>query len=147
MQLESKQNGLPIAHMLVQVPFYLQKALHFVHKWENHRSMYLLGYMKIYPCSSGINKLFLLQGKPFQSELAVLLFFPPFSLSDIWNFEEDGNVILRAIFKFSGIDLTVLRINLVSIKFTLSVDLKKTEIILLHCKEFKPHGMTHGMGW
>lgn len=35
-----------------------------------------------------------------------VFFFPSFSsfLSNVWDFE-DGNVILRAIFKFSGIDL------------------------------------------
>lgn len=54
-----------------------------------------------------------------------VFFFPSFSssLSNVWDFE-DGNVILRAIFKFSGID-KVLRMN--SIKFTLNVFLKKSK--------------------
>lgn len=47
------------------------------------------------------------RGRLFHREQAVLLFLPSlsFSRSNIWNFEEDGHVILRAIFKFSGIDL------------------------------------------
>lgn len=43
------------------------------------------------------------QGKLF-NEQGVLFPFLSSSLSNVWDFE-DGNVILRAIFKFSGIDL------------------------------------------
>lgn len=44
------------------------------------------------------------RGKLFINEQGVVFPFSLF-LPDVWNFEEDGNVILRAIFKFSGIDL------------------------------------------
>jgi hypothetical protein len=46
-----------------------------------------------------------LQGKLFTNKQSVFFFFLLLLfLGNTWSSEEDGNVILRAIFKFSGID-------------------------------------------
>lgn len=66
---------------------FICRSHEFVPKWEMQRSR---------SCCWAQGKLF--------NEQGVLFSFFLFLSSNVWDFE-DGNVILRAIFKFSGIDL------------------------------------------
>lgn len=83
--------------MPVQLPFLFAEAMSFIHKWEVRRSKTSrIGVFS--SCCRGARAAVWLQGRLFTNEQGVL------SFSTRWNFE-DGNVILRAIFKFSGTDL------------------------------------------
>lgn len=118
-------------------PFLFAEAMNFTHRWEfvgarppGWMSSPLAG-------AEGAGAAAQLQGTLVNNEQGVLV-----CLSNVWGFEEDGVVILRAILKFSGMDLAVLRMNSISIKFTLNVAFKKFKSF---CKEFRPHGVTYEM--
>lgn len=120
-----------------------QVAFHLLKPWvlfkRGNAQERSCGWMKFYPCSRGLG-LFSAPRHTVWDQAGCFLFLPSFLfLSSVRSFEEDGNVILRAIFKFSGIDQTVLGMNLVSIKFTLSHS--------SYCKEFNYMGRLMKWGW
>lgn len=81
---------MPVIHMPVRLPFSFAEAMSFSHKWEVRRG--------------GASRLGVLAGLPFGSRANCLIASRAFFLfATRWNFE-DRIVILRAIFKFSGID-------------------------------------------
>lgn len=91
------------------------------------------------PASEEQELLFGSKANCLMSKVFFLSFF--LCLSNVWNFD-DGNVILRAIFKIlRNWLIIVLRMNSVSIKFTLNVSSKNLNHSL-HCKEPRPHGIT-----
>lgn len=87
------------------------------------------------PASEEQELLFSSKANCLMSKVFFLSFF--LCLSNVWNFD-DGNVILRAIFKILRNWLRVLRMNSLSIKFTFNVSSKNLNHSL-HCK---PHGIT-----
>lgn len=93
------------------------------------------------PASEERELLFTSKATCSTSKVFFLSFF--LSLSNVWNFD-DGNVILRAIFTILRNRLIVLRMNSVSIKFTLNVAFKNRNHSL-HGKESRPHGITYEM--
>lgn len=96
MQLKSKQNGLPATHMPVQlVPFLFAEAMHLLASGK-FIVVKPLGQMNC-PLLQKSRSCCSAPGRLWSHEQGVFFL----SLS----FEEDGNVILRARFKFSGIDL------------------------------------------
>lgn len=97
----------------------LSSSRNFVHKCGGVIGVKPVGQMK--PPASEEQEL---QGQLFNKQGVFFSFF--LSLSNVWNFD-DGNVILRAIFKILRNWLIVLRMNSVAIKFTLNVAFKKSQ--------------------
>lgn len=122
-----------------QVSICLSGSMRFVHEWGRHRSKACRTDET--PCFRAANCC----GAPRSAVclMSEVVFSFLLSLSNVWNFD-DGNVILRAIFKILRNWLIVLRMNSASIKFTLNVAFKNLNRSL-HCKESRPHGITYEM--